>query len=63
MKKCKCLKSVNESQNEAEFQEGRLYLYEFLPSPGLGTPFYRVFDNDGGFQNFDMKIFKQHFEK
>jgi len=63
MKKCKCLKNVNADSAETEFQEGRLYKYEFLPSAGLNSPFYRVFTEQGEFQNFDLKLFKQYFER
>lgn len=64
MKRCKCLKEVGSNGNlNLEFQQGRLYKYEFQPSPGLGQPFFRVFNDDGKSHNFAFKSFLEYFEK
>ncbi len=63
MKKCKCLKNIEDNSISIEFREGKLYKYEFLPAAGLNSPFFRVFENNGKFSNFEFKKFMQHFER
>jgi hypothetical protein len=63
MNKCKCLQSCSSNDGSFEFKSERFYNFDYVPSNGLSSPFYRVFYNDNSTESFSFHIFHKFFKK
>ncbi len=63
MNKCKCIQSCKTQDGQHDFTVESFYNFDYIPPTGEKPPFYRVFDNNGLYGNFDYLTFHKFFKK
>ncbi|NJM16721.1 MAG: hypothetical protein HC896_16340 [Bacteroidales bacterium] len=64
MGRCKCIKDfASEQLLKTDYKKNRFYELDYVPALGENPPLFRVYNENGKFENLNFTIFKTYFKK